>query len=42
MGKPEQVITENSLRDIYGIDVRIFDVSDPATGEILRFCEPLK
>ena len=42
MGKPEQVITERNLRDIYGIDVRIFDVSDPVTGEMLRFCEPLK
>jgi len=42
MGKPEEVITEKSLNDIYGIDVRIFDVIDPNTGDLLRFCEPIK
>ena len=42
MGKPEVVITEKSLNDIYGIDVRIFDVIDPNTGDLLRFCEPIK
>ena len=42
MGKPEDVITEKNLREIYSIDVKIFEVSDPVTGDLLRFCEPLK
>lgn len=42
MGKPEDVITEKNLREIYSIDVKIFEVSDPVTGALLKFCEPLK
>ena len=42
IGKPEDVITEKNLREIYSIDVKIFQVSDPATGEMFKFCEPLK
>jgi iron complex transport system ATP-binding protein len=41
-GKPEDVITERNMREIYGIDVRMFEVPDPVTGEMFRFCEPLK
>jgi iron complex transport system ATP-binding protein len=41
-GKPAEVVTEANLREIYRIDVRIFEIRDPATGEILRFCESVK
>jgi iron complex transport system ATP-binding protein len=41
-GKPEEVITEKNLREIYNIDVRIFEISDPLTGNTHKFCEPLK
>ncbi len=30
------------MREIYNVDVRVFEVSDPATGDNLKFCEPLK
>jgi iron complex transport system ATP-binding protein len=42
MGHPEDVITEKNLREIYGIDVRVFEVNDPATGDLFKFCEPLR
>jgi iron complex transport system ATP-binding protein len=42
MGSPEDVITEANLKEIYGIDVRVFEVSDPVTGDIYKFCEPLR
>jgi iron complex transport system ATP-binding protein len=42
VGEPEDVITEKNLREIYSIDVNIFEVIDPTTGETIKFCEPLK
>jgi iron complex transport system ATP-binding protein len=41
-GKPDDVITEKNLREIYNVEVRVFEVSDPVTGDRLKFCEPLK
>jgi len=41
-GNPEDVITEKNLREIYSMDVRVFEISDPLTGNTLKFCEPLK
>jgi iron complex transport system ATP-binding protein len=41
-GRPDEVITEQNLKDIYKIDVKILEVHDPVTGRMLKFCEPLK
>lgn len=38
LGNPEEVITEANMGKIYGIDVKIYSVQDPNTGETLRFC----
>ena len=40
VGRPEEIITEENLKKVYGIDVRIFSVSDPASGNDVRFCIP--
>jgi len=37
-GPPEEVVTDESLRAIYGINVNIFTVQEPATGRQFRFC----
>jgi iron complex transport system ATP-binding protein len=37
-GTPQQVITEQNLKTIYGIDCRIYEVNDPVSGEVVRFC----
>jgi molybdopterin-binding protein len=42
VGSPEEVITEERLRDTYGIDVRIFSAVDPTSGDDFRFCIPVK
>ena len=39
-GPPEPVVTENTLRAIYDVDVRIYTVKDPADGRLIRFCSP--
>ena len=38
-GHPNEVITEQKLKEIYGIDVKIFSVKDTQTGEEVRFCK---
>jgi hypothetical protein len=35
-GSPEQVIIEKNLMEIYGIDVKIFEIVDSATGELTQ------
>jgi iron complex transport system ATP-binding protein len=42
VGSPEEVITEERLRDTYDIDVRIFSAVDPTCGDDVRFCVPVK
>jgi iron complex transport system ATP-binding protein len=42
IGDPGDVITEGNLKEIYGIEVKIFEIKDSATGEAFRFCEALK
>jgi iron complex transport system ATP-binding protein len=39
-GPPDQVVTENNLRTIYDVDVRIYTVTDPTDGRLVRFCSP--
>jgi iron complex transport system ATP-binding protein len=40
VGKSSEVITEDSLREIYGIEVRVFTVSDPQSSRMLKLCSP--
>lgn len=40
VGEPDEVITEENLRATYGMDVRIFSVIDPTSGDDIRFCIP--
>jgi iron complex transport system ATP-binding protein len=42
LGSPKKVITEENLREIYDIDVRILAANDPISGEEIRFCFPAK
>jgi ABC-type cobalamin/Fe3+-siderophores transport system ATPase subunit len=42
LGDPDEVLTEKNLSSIYEIDVRMFSVSDPLSGEEIRFCVPAK
>jgi iron complex transport system ATP-binding protein len=37
-GQPDEIVTEENLKQTYGIDVKIFTHLDPATGEEFRFC----
>ena len=39
-GPPDQVVTEETLRTIYEVDVRIYTVTDPNDGRLIRFCSP--
>jgi iron complex transport system ATP-binding protein len=39
-GPAEEVITEDNLKNTYGIDVRIYSADDPASGGQVRFCVP--
>jgi iron complex transport system ATP-binding protein len=40
MGNPDEVITEDTLRQIYGIDVKIFTGRDGKGQEEIKFCMP--
>jgi iron complex transport system ATP-binding protein len=40
MGRPDEVISEENLRQIYGIDVKIFSGSDGKGQERIKFCMP--
>jgi iron complex transport system ATP-binding protein len=40
MGRPDEVITEDTLRQIYGIDVKIFTGRDGKGQEEIKFCMP--
>jgi iron complex transport system ATP-binding protein len=37
-GTPQEVITEENLKTIYGIECRIYKVTDPVSGEVIHFC----
>ena len=37
-GDPRDIVTEENLKQTYGIDVKIYSFRDPATGEEVRFC----
>ena len=39
-GNPDDVITEESLREVYGIDVRIFKGRDGTGSDEIKFCMP--
>ncbi len=39
-GNADKVITEENLKNTYGIDVRIFSADNPAGKEPVRFCIP--
>lgn len=39
-GHPDHIITEENLREIYGIEVRIFTGRDGAGGNEIKFCMP--
>ena len=39
-GPPDQVITEETLGTTYDVDVRIYTVTDPTDGRLIRFCSP--
>jgi iron complex transport system ATP-binding protein len=38
VGTPENVMTEQNLRIIYGVEVRILSAKDETTGKTIRFC----
>jgi len=40
VGPPDEVMTEERLRQTYGMDVRLLTVEDPASGKTRRFCVP--
>ncbi|MDD3270146.1 MAG: ABC transporter ATP-binding protein [Syntrophomonadaceae bacterium] len=40
VGKPENVITNRTLEEIYGIGVNVISVNDPSTGKELKLCVP--
>jgi ABC-type cobalamin/Fe3+-siderophores transport system ATPase subunit len=40
IGKADEVITEDTLNEIYGIDVKIFSVPDPNGKGILKMVSP--
>lgn len=40
IGLPDDVITENNLRQAYGIDVNILSANHPNNGRMFRFCIP--
>lgn len=40
VGNPDEIVTEESLNNAYGIDVRIITIEDPEEG-ILKTCLPL-
>jgi len=42
VGDPERVVTEENLRETYGIDVKIFSAYDHAVGDDIRFCIPTR
>jgi iron complex transport system ATP-binding protein len=41
VGPPPEVMSEEQLRELYGIDVRILTGVDPATGTQMRACIPV-
>jgi len=40
VGNSSEVITEDSLREIYGIQVKVFSVPDPQGSGTLKLCSP--
>lgn len=40
LGPPVTVVTADALRELYGVEVRIMTVDDPATGRRRRMCVP--
>jgi iron complex transport system ATP-binding protein len=41
VGEPEEVISSENLRAIYGIEVRILTANDPENGAVVKFCMPV-
>ncbi len=39
-GKPDEVMTDQSLKEIYGIDIKIVEVNDPYTHEPVKIVLP--
>jgi ABC-type cobalamin/Fe3+-siderophores transport system ATPase subunit len=39
-GDPAQVLTEASLRNTYGIDVKIFSATCETDGRTIKYCVP--
>jgi|WetSurMetagenome_2_1015567.scaffolds.fasta_scaffold18396_4 iron complex transport system ATP-binding protein len=39
-GRSDEVINEESLKQAYGIDIRVYTLKDPVDGTELRFCAP--
>ena len=40
IGNPDEAMTEKNLRATYGMDIRIFSLIDPTSGDNVRFCIP--
>ncbi len=40
VGKPDEVMTEKSLKQIYGIDVKMVTVADPDNGNAIKLVLP--
>lgn len=40
VGGADKVMTEENLRETYGISVRIFSADDPVNGSTVKFCVP--
>jgi ABC-type cobalamin/Fe3+-siderophores transport system ATPase subunit len=42
VGRSEDIVTRENMREIYGIDVRIFSISDPDGDDDFKVCVPSK
>jgi iron complex transport system ATP-binding protein len=42
VGGPEEVISPENLGAIYGMQVRILTANDPESGDIVKFCVPVR
>jgi len=42
VGNPDEVISPENLGAIYGMEVRILTANDPESGDIIKFCVPVR
>jgi iron complex transport system ATP-binding protein len=40
VGKPSEVMTEDTLREIYGLDIKMVNITDPDSGDKLKIVLP--